>query len=56
MKKTLAIVLAGAFAASISTSALACMAGKMAESKPAPITTALDSQPITPKPETKSDG
>ena len=46
MKKTLAIV-----AAASSTPALACMYGKtVSNEKPAPITTALNSQPATPAP------
>ena len=60
MKKTLAIVLAGAFALSVSTSALACGYGMTAsKEKSEPITTALnkqssppalETQPIVPKP------
>ena len=49
MKKTLAIVMAGAFAASVSTPALACMYSKMVSTeKSGPITTALNQQPSTP--------
>ncbi len=52
MKKTLAIVAVAAFAAASSSSALACMYGKMVSNEtPAPITTALNSQPATPTPE-----
>ncbi len=54
MKKVLALIAVGAFAAAVSTSAMACGFGKMAETKPAPITTALDSEPVTPQPGTKS--
>lgn len=51
MKKTLAIVAAAAFAAASSTPAFACMYGKtVSNEKPAPITTALNSQPATPAP------
>ena len=54
MKKTLAIIAAGAFAASISTSALACMYSKMVSTeKSGPITTALNQQPSTPALETQ---
>lgn len=70
MKKTLAIIAASAFAASVSTSAVACMYNKMVSTeKPAEITTALKNKPSTPvldtrpiapkpadrKPATKSD-
>ncbi len=52
MKKTLAIVAAAALAAAFSTPALACMYGKMVSAdKPAPITTALNSQPSTTPPD-----
>ena len=54
MKKVLALLAAGAFAAAVSTSAVACGFGKIAQTSSGPISTALDSQPITPKPETKS--
>ena len=51
MKKTLAIIAASAFAASVSTSAVACMYNKMVSTeKPAEITTALNSEPSTPAP------
>lgn len=51
MKKTLAIVAAAALAAASSSSALACMYGVTASTeKPAPMTTALNSQPSTPAP------
>ncbi len=50
MKKVLALIAVGAVAAAASTPAMACMFGKMAQTEPAPITTALDSQPITTKP------
>ena len=54
MKKTLAIVAAAAFAAASSTSALACMYSKMVSAdEPAPITTALNTQPSTSAPEIK---
>ncbi len=52
MKKTLAIVAAGAFAVSVSSPAFACMYNKMVSTeKPAEITTALNSKPTTPAPE-----
>ncbi len=54
MKQLFALIAVGAFAAAVSTSALACGFGKIARTEPAPITTALDNQPVTPKPETKS--
>ena len=51
MKKTLAIVAAAAFAAAISSPALACMYSKMVSTETqAPITTALNTQPSTPAP------
>lgn len=51
MKKTLAIAAAAAFAAATSSPALACMYSKMAETEtPAPMTTALNSQPSTQAP------
>mgnify|MGYP001061983245 CR=1 FL=1 len=56
MKKILAILVLGAFAASVSTSAMACGFHKVAGTKSGPITTALDSQPITPVPQPKSGG
>ena len=50
MKKTLAIVAAGAFAASVSSPAFACMYNKMVSTeKPAEITTALNSKPTAPE-------
>ena len=54
MKKILAIIAAGGLAASVSTSAFACMYSKMVSTeKPAEITTALKSEPSTPAPETQ---
>ena len=54
MKKTLAIVAVAAFAAASSSSALACMYGKMVSvDEPTPITTALNSQPSTLAPDIK---
>ena len=54
MKKTLAVLAVGAFAVAASTSAFACGYGKVASTKSAPISTAMDSHPITPKPQPKS--
>ena len=54
MKKVLALIAVGAFTVAASASALACGFGKMAQTESAPITTALDSQPITSKPEARS--
>jgi len=54
MKKALAILALSAFAVAVSTPAMACGFGKMAKTGSSPITTALDSQPITSKPQTKS--
>ena len=54
MKKVLALIVASAFTGAVSTSAMACVSGKIAKTSFSPITTALDSQPITPKPQTKS--
>ena len=57
LKKLLAITAVGLFAASMATSAIACEGmGKVAQDASGPITTALDTQPITPKPTTKSGG
>ena len=57
MKKLLAITAVGLFAASMATSAIACEGmGKVAQDASGPITTALDTQPITPKPTTKTGG
>ncbi|MDE0334360.1 MAG: hypothetical protein OXI64_05330 [Defluviicoccus sp.] len=54
MKKTFAIIAAAALAASVSTSAFACMYGKMVSTeKSGPITTALNQQPSTPALETQ---
>ena len=54
MKKALALIAVGAFTVAVSTSAMACGFGKIAKTSLSPITTALDSHPITPKPQTKS--
>lgn len=57
MKKLLALTAAGLFAASMATSAMACEGmGKVAQDETGPITTALDTQPITPKPTTTKSG
>lgn len=50
MKKALAILALGAFSVSAASPALACMGGRMAEAEPAPITTALETEPVTSKP------
>ena len=52
MMRRLALIAVGAFA--VSTSAMACGSGKIAKIPLSPITAALDSQPITPKPQPRS--
>ncbi len=56
MKKLFGLLALGAFAAAAAAPAIACPMGGMASTKSKPITTALGSQPITPKPAASSGG
>ena len=54
MKRLLALIAVGALTGAASSTALACWSDKVADSGKTAITTALDSEPVTPKPGTKS--